>query len=414
MNSIIKYLLLLVSLIVFYSCNENKINEKPIINIADSVQNLEITIIGSITDNDGEILAVEILWGDNSVTNLTGKDFINILEKHSYSENANFTIKITATDDFGESSTDSFSIITDFPETSLTGIKETLFKTSDNEILILTLNLHTYQESNQNLKLNLIADVIGKMDIDFVAFQECGQNISSDLIYGIIREDNMAYLISEVIEEKFNIQYDFVWNWAHYGWNVWEEGVAVLSKHLVLESESKYISTNTSTGNIESRKVIYAAYNVPEIGQINFFSAHTHWRTSETSEEQNNQIRNIKTMVNEKETLFTGSELLSIVCGDFNGNPTSTYPWSEGYYTLMETDDYKDSFLEIYNDANTIPSLSIYNTIGGDFPGRIDYIFMKNNSDFIIVDSQIIFKSDIVGTVSDHYGVLTKIRFLNK
>lgn len=143
-------------------------------------------------------------------------------------------------------------------------------------------------------------------------------------------------------------------------------------------------------------------------GRINIFSAHTHWRTSETDEEQNNQINNIKSMVEEKELL--SMDAITFVAGDFNVNPTSDYPWSEGYFTMMENGDYTDTFLEIYPDANNKPAQSQYNTIGGDFPGRIDYIFMKNNDRFEVVESQIIFTGDVVGRVSDHYGVLTKVR----
>ena len=172
------------------------------------------------------------------------------------------------------------------------------------------------------------------------------------------------------------MDYNFVWNWAHYGWDVWEEGVAILSKYPLQDSEDKYISTSTNTSNIASRKVIYGAYLIPE-GKINIFSAHTHWRTSETDEEQNKQIKNVKQMVEEKEAL--NLVIATFVCGDFNGNPTSDYPWSEGYNTMVNNGVFVDTYLEIYPDANTKPAQSIYNTIGGTYPGRIDYIFMKNN-----------------------------------
>jgi maltose 6'-phosphate phosphatase len=290
--------------------------------------------------------------------------------------------------------------------TKLEGIKTTMFKSSGNEFLILTINLHTYQETRQNEKLNMIADVIGKMNIDFICFQECAQNRYAAITEGIIREDNMALVISKKIMEKYNIDYHFVWNWSHYGWDVWEEGVAVLSRYPVIQSVDRYVSSYTGTGNITSRKVIYASCQAPG-GLFNIFSAHTHWRTSLSDEEQNNQINNIKSMVAEKGS--SAPDLVSFVCGDFNGNPTSEYPWSEGYNMMMKTNDYSDTFLEIYADANLKPAQSVYNTIGGDFPGRIDYIFMKKNVHFKVTDSQIIFTNDVVGKVSDHFGVLTKV-----
>jgi len=216
----------------------------------------------------------------------------------------------------------------------------------------------------------------------------------------------MALVISERIKEKYSTDYHFVWNWSHYGWNVWEEGVAVLSRYPVINSEDRYVSSTTGTGSITTRKVIYASCQTPG-GLFNIFSAHTHWRTSLTDEEQNSQINKIKSMVAEKESM--AADVVSFVCGDFNGNPTSDYPWSEGYNTMMKTNDYSDTFLEIYPEANQKPAQAIYNTIGGDFPGRIDYVFMKKDARFRVEDSQIIFTNDVVGTVSDHYGVLTKV-----
>ena len=113
-------------------------------------------------------------------------------------------------------------------------------------------------------------------------------------------------------------------------------------------------------------------------------------------------------MVAENESWHFGA--LSVVCGDFNGNPTSDYPWSEGYNTLVKVDVFQDTFFKIYPDANNTPAQAIYNTIGGDLPGRIDYIFMKKNARLQVVDSQIIFTEDIIGRVSDHFGVLTKLK----
>ena len=75
----------------------------------------------------------------------------------------------------------------------------------------------------------------------------------------------------------------------------------------------------------------------------------------------------------------------------------------------MADNIYQDTFLEIYPSANDKPTQSIYNTIGGDYPGRIDYVFMKENSRYEVLESQIVFTEEVIGRVSDHFGVLTKI-----
>ncbi len=117
-------------------------------------------------------------------------------------------------------------------------------------------------------------------------------------------------------------------------------------------------------------------------------------------------------MVDEKEVLNTVEA--SFVCGDFNVNPTSDDPWSEGYLTMINNGEYIDSFLEIYPDANNKPAQSIYNTIGGTYPGRIDYVFMKSNTHFRVMDSQIVFTNDVAGEISDHFGMLTKVQYISK
>jgi len=406
----VQFCCILIVLLSFSGCDKEQSsgNQKPQIAINPVNEGLQITLKGAITDADGSISNVIVNWGDNKTEYVMYSDFAALEVSHLYADPATYTVKVVAFDNESDSSVSSFSVNVDFKETSLTGIKESMFKVSENEYLILTLNLHTYQETRQNEKFNLITDVIGMMNVDFVAFQECAQNKSAAITSGIIREDNMAKVVSERLKTKYNAEYNFVWNWAHYGWTVWEEGVAILSRYPLINTEDRYISTYTGTSDITSRKVIFGSYQTPD-GIFDIFSAHTHWRLTESDEEQNKQIRKIKSMAAEKWALTSDS--LTFICGDFNGNPTSDYPWSQGYFTMMQNNEYSDTFLYVYSEANNKPAQNIYNTIGGEFPGRIDYIFMKNNPHLTVIDSQIIFTSDCVGKVSDHFGVLTKVRY---
>ena len=413
-NSIKFYLQLfftLVTLCLFAGCADDEApgNQKPILEISPESDGLTTTLKGKISDPDGSVANVFVDWGDTKSGYLVYIDFAAISVTHTYPNPAIYNIRMVAYDNLGDSTIQSFTVNIDFRETSLAGIQQSMYKVLPNEYLVLTVNLHTYQEANQKEKFVLIADVIGKMGVDFVAFQECAQNKTTPVTTGIIRGDNMALLISDRVKEKYSTDYNFVWNWAHYGWTVWEEGIAILSKYPLVNTDERYISTYTGTADISSRKVIFGSYQTPN-GLFNLFSAHTYWRLTETDEEQNNQIKKIKSMATEK-----GSTIYStptMICGDFNGNPTSDYPWSEGYNTMMKNNEYTDTFLDIYPNANNKPAQSNYNTVGGDFPGRIDYIFMKNNSHLRVIDSQILFTKDVVGLVSDHFGVLTKVAFV--
>ncbi|MHA2172350.1 MAG: endonuclease/exonuclease/phosphatase family protein, partial [Candidatus Kariarchaeaceae archaeon] len=245
--------------------------------------------------------------------------------------------------------------------------------------------------------------------------QECAQHKDSQNLSENtpIHIDNMAHILAQRLKTAYQTEYYFVWDWAHYGWNVWEEGVAVLSKYPILDWESRYVSTGTSKsiGSWEtvSRMAIYASVDIPWFGRVNIFSAHLSWRVSDTDQEQNNQIIRLREFVEEKENLFN-EPVLSFVCGDFNGDPTSDAPYSEGYETMMTNGTYVDSYHDIYANANFKPAQRKHDTIKGDFPGRIDYVFMKKNQTYSVNASQIIFTSSVIGQVSDHYGVISKIR----
>ena len=411
MLSRITFLLILTSLFLIISCSTDS-DQKPVISITHEIAGLDISLFGSAIDTDDTLTGVSINWGDGSRIKSLSSEFESLDETHSYDLPDNYTIELIAINDQADSTYQTIDITVDYLETSLAGINSSISKTSDKEFLILTLNMHTYQEDKQNQKFNMISDVIGQLDIDFVALQECAQHKNAAIVEGDIREGNMALVLKNQLKEKYNTDYNFTWDWAHYGWDVWEEGMAVMSKHPMTVTDSKYISTNKSTGGITSRKVVYGSFDVPNVGVMNIFSAHTHWRTSTTSEEQNNQMRSIQTFVNEKKEAFQDTFPYSFVSGDFNGNPTSDSPWSQGYTTMINGGEYVDTFLSANTDANNKPAKSKYHTILGDFPGRIDYIYMKQNSDFEVIDSQIIFTNSVVGKVSDHYGVITKVKFL--
>lgn len=409
MNYPARLIMLMVMHLFIIACTKEKqdLNQKPTLAFSGEADGLKLNLTGTSSVKTGKVVKMKVDWSDSYSNVFENNDFSQFEFSHTYLNPGNYQAIVTVFSSLGDSAFLAKDFAVDFHETSLAGIKETLFKASADEYLILTLNLHTYQESSQNEKFQLIADLIGKMDVDFVLFQECAQHKSSAIDHGIIRIDNMAKVISDRIKQGYGIDYQYAWDWSHYGWEVWEEGLAVMTKYPILASDSRYISVSTSKNTITSRKAVYASCQLSD-RQINLFSVHTHWRTSLTDEEQNQQIFKLKEMVAEKESTILNAG--SIVGGDFNGNPTSEYPWSEGYHSMMNGNEYTDALLDAYPDANNIPPLSAYYTIGGDFPGRIDFVFAKNSLNATVMDAQIIFTNDVVGRVSDHFGVLTKVR----
>jgi len=288
----------------------------------------------------------------------------------------------------------------------------TIKKDNTNDIVILSLNLHTYQETNQDAKFNIIVDAIFDLSIDLIAFVECGQNKNQPYISGStsIRIDNMAFIITQKMKSRYGVDYYYSWDWAHYGWDVWEEGMAVISRYPITESDSTWISTSTSRTDITSRKAVFGKTGIPGIGAIHLFSVHTHWMPTSTDTEHELQVSRIKDFVYSKEVSGDVSPDLSLVCGDFNCNAANIEPWIKPYNKMVENGDFIDTFLVANPTANNRPQDSKFNTVGGTTPGRIDYIFMKNNAKFEVVSSVITFSAYSLGTVSDHYGVITKLR----
>ncbi len=272
------------------------------------------------------------------------------------------------------------------------------------DISVLTLNLHTYQEKNVLEKLNRVADLIAELKPAFVCLQECAQHKDSEPVTDIrasyqqandnLKKDNMAYLISARLKNKYGISYNYYWSWAHYGWGVWEEGVAVMTHYKIKEAEVRYISKQKTRTSIYSRIATYISADVRGKGRFNLFSVHASWWNSGQSE----QITAVKQFVQEK---AKNKPVSSITCGDFNANAGG-----KGYHVLVSQkvlpliDSYAEVNLTGFDDSTIL---------GG---GRIDYIFYYPPKSLRPTVSQLCFreKTGPQAKVSDHYGVITRFK----
>ncbi len=267
-----------------------------------------------------------------------------------------------------------------------------------NEFAVLTLNLHTYQESDPLAKLGYIADTIAKADVPLVAFQECAQHRESNVIrqnYGIdIREGNMAEIVVRLLKERYGLDYRYYWNWAHYGWNVWEEGVAVLARsdYGIAAADSRYISTLSSPTTIDSRMAVLADVRIPQGGMLRVVSAHVSW-----GDPQSGQLDALAAYAKEGLPADSGGVL---VCGDFNMQYES-----EGYERFAG-----GGWLDAYLAVN--PRGGKDGSTGG---GRIDYQFAGRGARFVPVLAQRVFtqvedQDTAFRQVSDHFGVIVRYR----
>ncbi len=253
---------------------------------------------------------------------------------------------------------------------------------------VLILNLHCYQEENQDEKFTQIANAIDELDIDIVCFQEVAEywrDGEGDW------ESNSAKLINDRLQHPFHMHTD----WSHLGFDKYREGVAILSRYPLSNHESRYVSDSHDVFDIHSRKVVMAKVHVPYIGQVNVFSAHLSWVEDGFKE----QFQKLHDWADHNHTHDVQATLL---CGDFN-----ITAGTEGYELVVNTNQYDDQYLAaneqgVFEKIFRVNDAHWQNLLADDY--RIDYIFMNRASQLQVTSARVLFTDQDYGRVSDHCG----------
>jgi maltose 6'-phosphate phosphatase len=255
---------------------------------------------------------------------------------------------------------------------------------------ILTLNCHSWQEDNQLEKIKYLAETIYEKNYDVIALQEVSQHRESRIIYENIRKDNFAFLLVEEIK-KLGGAYNFIWDFSHYGYDIYEEGVALLSKQPFVESKSFYISQSNSIENWKSRKIIGGSVNLyDEI--YTFYSCHTGWWNDEDEPFRYQGEKLLEISKNTDNKVF--------FIGDFNNDARVR---NEGYDFLME-----NGLIDTFASAEQKDEGY---TVSGEIAGwendsshkRLDLILTGTPVE--VHKSCVIFNGKNKKIISDHFGV---------
>jgi len=264
------------------------------------------------------------------------------------------------------------------------------YAASRKPLKILILNLHCYQEDNQDAKFSKIAEAIDELDIDIVCFQEVAE------LWNDGRGDwpsNSANIINGRLKKPYHLYTD----WSHLGFNKYREGVAILSRFPLLHQESRYVSDSHDPYDIHARKVVMAQIEAPHIGRLNVFSAHLSW-WEDGFQNQFNRLREWAGSQQSKAVIGT------LLCGDFN-----IAAGSKGYRHVIDTKEYEDQFLAAnahgaFEKIFRVNDPYWSNYLADDY--RIDYIFMNKDSGLFITSGRVLFTPEDYGQVSDHCGYL--------
>lgn len=259
---------------------------------------------------------------------------------------------------------------------------------------LLTLNCHSWQEENQMHKIKYLAEVINNKDYDVVALQEVSQLIESEVIEYPIKKDNFAILLKQELDNYNKDKYSFYWDFSHIGFDKYEEGLAIFTKHKVIDNES-FLITNSSDKNYwKTRKIVKSKISYKD-KILNFYSCHLGW-WNDLEEPFDYQVDNLlkKSEPNE----------YSFFMGDFNNN---AFVRNEGYDYLISK-GLKDLFV-LANERDS--GITVKGKIDGWDENkeklRLDLVLSNNNIE--VKTSKVIFNGKNKDIISDHFGVETII-----
>lgn len=259
---------------------------------------------------------------------------------------------------------------------------------------LLTLNCHSWIEENQLEKLDIIAKDIIEKEYDVVSLQEVNQLIESKVAMGIVKENNFALLLMDKINQTSKQKYSMYYEKSHIGYDKYEEGVALLTKHKVKYVKSYLISKADDFSFWKTRRVLKASILIGT-EEIDFYSCHLGWWDDENEPFKEQFDRLYETIDQNK---------LTFLLGDFNNN---AFKRNEGYDYIIEKGLYDTYTLaQVKDDGVTVKGkIAGWDKNKNDL--RLDLILV--NRKIPVKSSTVIFNGINKEVVSDHFGVCVEI-----
>lgn len=260
---------------------------------------------------------------------------------------------------------------------------------------LLTLNCHSWMEENQLEKIKYLAEVIKEKQYDVIALQEVSQSIEKSIVSGDIKGDNFVYLLNKELEKLGEFNYKYVWDFSHIGYDIYEEGLAILTRHEIEDVETFYITKSSEKTFYKSRKIIKCTMSIGN-KNVNFFTCHLGWWDDE-AESFKYQVDSLIDKVNG----------LSFIMGDFNNDAMTR---NEGYDYLLSKGLIDTYNIAIERDKGITVKGEIAGWEGKTESKRLDIIF--TNGSVNVKKSNVIFNDINKSIISDHYGVEIDIDIL--
>ena len=268
---------------------------------------------------------------------------------------------------------------------------------------LLTLNTHSLVEDNYSTKLDAFVSAIAEQRPDIIALQEVNQTIAEtqvDVISEgyvpcveniVIRKDNHVYKAAELLEGA-GVKYYWTWLPLKKGYNKYDEGIALMSRSRIIETDVVRISETDDYNNWKTRKII--GIRTEAAPDEWFFSVHYGWWDDLDEPFQNQWQKTVEYMKKYSRVWLMG---------DFN-SPAEVR--NEGY-DMMNGGGWYDSYTLAKTKDNGITVGKVIDgwrdKVSGTDGMRIDQIWCSQKVE--IVSSEVIFNGANKPVVSDHYGV---------
>lgn len=258
---------------------------------------------------------------------------------------------------------------------------------------LLTMNLNTYQEDHQLDKFKKLAKTIVNEGIDVICFCEVGQSFMSPTVHHYCREDNAVLLICTYVNELLGCQdYQYVWDISHYGFKIYEEGVAIMSRLPLQDIKSRYVSETHNIFTYKSRKIIKATIALNQ-QPVDVYACQMGW-LDDKEDPFEAQFNNLHQWVSEI------SSNPVILAGDFSNDVRT-----KAYKQVINA-GYQDAYA-IGNPEGMYDETFIYPN-GYELtqsPLRLDYVFTKNLSNLVTGAKRLFMDQE---RISDHIGVMVE------
>ena len=240
-------------------------------------------------------------------------------------------------------------------------------------------------------RLTLIHQQLNNLKSDIIAFQEVRYTHQKN--YRTTAETHQIDDLAQGLKE-----YQYVYQPAmtyltnsydpHSDWT--DEGIAIFSKHPIIESSYIKLSRNFSDREDEHQRLVLRALIEMPIGKVNVFS--THMSLSELARRRN--VIEFWDFVNR----YEGAQ---IILGDFNCEPDSeTYQFLVGNKEINGvTGNFKDAWVELHGNDKEKEGWT-YITLNENPKKRIDFVLYRG--DLLPQSIQVLENDDKNIQPSDH------------